>query len=202
MSEGLVAAVWRAYGDPRGAMTRQIAAGLSEPRAFAHLYLACALGFVASMPVAVRSAATLDGVPDPLTGTIAAHLFGYLVVAPLVMYGLAALLHLAARAAGGRGGFLGARAALFWSAMLGGPIALALALTGVAAELVAGPGPLPWLGYLGYAGLGFWLWLLAAGFAAAEGFAGTRGVAAALALALAGLAIGVGALSRAAVTAG
>lgn len=175
-------------------MARQMADGLSEPRATAHLFLACALGFVASMPNAVREAATLD-IDDPLSGVVAAHLFGWLFVAPLLAYALAALIHLGARALGGAGGFLGARSALFWSALLAGPLALALALVGVAAEAAGGPGVLPWLDYLGYAGLVFWLWLLAGSLAEVEGFRDTRRVLAALIVSLVAIAIGFRALA-------
>jgi hypothetical protein len=59
--------------------------------------------------------------------------------APLLLYGLAALLHPAARVFGGRGGFREARAAVFWAALLGGPIAVGIALVGAAVEIVAGP---------------------------------------------------------------
>lgn len=198
MAEGIVAAMARSYRDPRAEMARQVAAGLTEARALAHLFLACGLGFVASLPGAVRKAQGLGDVPDPLAGTVSAYLFGYLFVAPLLFYGLAALLHLVARAFGGRGGFLGARAALFWVALLGAPIALGLALAGALAEIAGGAGLLPWIDYLGYAGLAFWLWLLAASLAEVEGFAATRRVAAALALAFAGLAFGLGTLTGAA----
>ena len=136
--------------------------------------------------------------PEPLAATISAHLFGYLFVAPLLFYGLAALLHLAARAFGGRGGYLGARSALFWAALLGGPIALALALAGALVEIAGGSGRLPWLDYLGYVGLAFWLWLLAASLAEAEGFGATGRVAAVMALGFVGLAAGFGALTGAA----
>jgi hypothetical protein len=138
MAEGLVDAIWHGWRDPRGAMARQVAAGLSEPRALVHLMLACGLYFVASLPNAVREARAL-AVPDE--GAIAAHLFAWIAVAPLLAYALAALVHLAALAFGARGGFLAARAALFWSALLAAPVALALAVIGVGAEAA---GLLPW----------------------------------------------------------
>ncbi len=191
MEGGVVAAMTRAYRDPRGAMARQVAEGLSEPRALIHLMLAVALFFVASVPNAIREAQHL-GIDDAVSGAIAAHLFGYGAVAPLFAYAAAAFLHLAARAFGGRGGFLGARSALFWAALLGGPIALALSLVGVGAELITASEQLPWLAVLSYAGLGFWLWLFAASLAETEGFAGTGRVA---------LAIGVGFVGIAAVLA-
>jgi hypothetical protein len=183
MAEGLVDAIWRGWRDPRGAMARQAAVGLSEPRALFHLMAACALYFLASLPNALRTARSL-AIPDPVEGAIAAHLFAWLVLAPLLGYGLAALVHLVARAFGGRGPFLAARAALFWSALLGAPLALGLALAGVAAEAI--PALLPWTTWLGYAGLAFGLWLFAAGLAEAEGFAATGRVAAVVAAGFAG----------------
>ena len=95
-------------------------------------------------------------------------------------------------------GFLGVRAALFWSALLGAPIALTLALAGAAVEAAAGPGVLRWLAYPGYAGLGFWLWLVAANLAEAEGFDATGRVVAVLAAVVASLALGLEALTGAA----
>ncbi len=187
MRRGVVDAIWAAYGDPRGAMAREVARGLSEPRAMAQLLGACLLFFVASLPNALREAQGL-AIGDPVEGAVAAHLFGYVALAPLLAYGLAVPVHLAARAFGGRGGFLAARAALFWSALLGAPIALALALAGVAAEVVARPALLPWLAWLGYGGLAFWLWLFAASLAEAEGFAATGRVAAVVVAGFAGIA--------------
>ena len=70
---------------------------------------------------------------------MSAHLFGYVALAPLIAYGLAAVVHLVARAFGARGSFLAARAALFWSALAAAPVALGVALVGVAAE-AAGQG--------------------------------------------------------------
>lgn len=196
MSGGVVAAMARAYRDPRAEMVRQIDDGLSEARALMHLLLACFLGLVASLPNAVRGSARLE-IDDALTAVVSAHAFGYLFVAPLLLYGLAALLHLAARPFGGLGGLRSARAALFWAALLGGPIALAIALTGVAVEIVAGPRMSAAVDYLTYAGFGYWLWLFAAGFAEAEGFRATGRVAAAVAAAALGAAVALGALSGA-----
>lgn len=182
---GLIDAIWRGWRDPRGAMAEELARGPNEVRALLHLMLACALLFVASLPGAAREARAL-AIEDPLAGAIAAHLFGYLAVAPLLFYGLAALVHLAARAFGARGGFARARAALFFSLLLAAPLALVLAAVGVAAELR--PALLPWAAWLGYAGLAFWLWLFAACLAEAEGFAATGRVAAAVAASFAGVA--------------
>lgn len=185
----------RAYRRPRAEMARQVAGGLSETRAMAHLFLGCGLVFLASLPNAIRAARGL-AIDSPLAGAVAAHLFGYFFVAPLLLYGAAALTHLLARAFGGRGGFLAARSALFWSLLLGGPVALGLSMLGMIGE-AAGGKLLPLISVLGYAGLGFWVWLFSASLAEAEGFSTTGRVAAILAVAFLGVSIGLSMLTRA-----
>jgi hypothetical protein len=182
MAEGLVDAIGRGWRDPRGAMAAEVGRGLSEGRALVHLVLACGLFFVASLPNAMREARALD-IPDPVEGAIAAHLFGYLALAPLLAYGLAALVHLVARGFGAHGGFRAGRAALFWSLLMVAPLAIGLALAGVAIE-VAAPALAPLTDLLGLAALAFWLWLFAASLAEAEGFAATGRVAAVVAASL------------------
>jgi len=193
MAEGLVDATLRGWRDPRAAMAAEFDRGLSEARALVHLMLACSVFFVASLPNAIREAQALD-IADPVEGAIAAHLFGYLALAPLIAYGLAALVHLAARGFGARGGFRAARAALFWSLLMAAPVALLLALAGVAVE-VAAPSLAPLFDALGLAALAFWLGLFAASLAEAEGFAGTGRVAAVVAASLGAVAGLVGLLA-------
>jgi hypothetical protein len=182
----LVDAIGLAWRHPRRAMAAEIAAGLSERRALLHLMLACGLFFVASLPNAVREARALPA-EDPVGAAVAAHLYGYLALVPLLAYLLAAVVHLVARGFGARGGFLPARAALFWSALAGAPLALAVALAGIAAEASASPALVRLAGWLGLAALGFWLWLFSASLAEAEGFAATGRVVAVVAAAFAGI---------------
>lgn len=193
MAGGLVDAIGRGWRDPRGAMAAEVGRGLSEARALVHLILACGVFFVASLPNAVREARAL-AIADPVEGAVAAHLFGYLALAPLVAYGLAAVVHLVARGFGARGGFRAARAALFWSLLMAAPLALLLALAGVAVE-VAAPALATLLDCLGVGALAFWLWLFAASLAEAEGFAGTGRVAAVVAASVGAVAGLVGLLA-------
>ena len=195
--EGLVATMTRAYRRPRAVMAERVA-DAAEGRALAWLFLACGLGFVASVPEALRRARGL-GIDDPVAGAVAAHLFAYLFVAPLLAYGLAALAHLAARAFGAPPGFLKARVALFWSLLLAAPLGLALVAARVVAERLGVPGllaPVAWAAW------GFWLWLFAAGFAEAEGFVATWRVGAATALVFAMVAVSLFMLARGAPLAG
>jgi hypothetical protein len=194
MAEGVVAAIGAAWRNPRRAMARQMREGASEERALFHLMAACGLGFLASLPAAIRTARALEA-DDALAATIGAHLFGFLFVAPLLMYGVAALVHLGARAFGATGPYLHARMALFWALLVGAPIALGLALGGVAAEMAFGAGVLPWLAPLGYAGLALWLWIFGTSLAEAEGFAHGGRVTAALVAGFVGLAALVAALA-------
>ena len=175
---------WR---DPRGAMAAELARRPERGAgARACPVLACGLLFVASLPNALREARGLD-IDDPVAGG------GRGASLRLCRAGAAPRL----RPRRGRrtswrapsaatGSFAAARAALFWSVLLAAPLALVLALVGVAAE--ARPGLLPWVAWLGYAGLAFWLWLFAASLAEAEGFAATGTVAAVVAAAFAGIA--------------
>lgn len=189
MARGLVADMVRAYPEPRAAMARQIGLGLAEPRALFHLLAACLVFFVASVPAAIRTARLIDA-EEPVTAAIGAHLFAFLFLAPLLFYLAGLIMHGVARLFGGQGTALAARAALFWSLLLAAPVALAVALLGVVAEIAAGSAVLPVVSVLGYAGLALWLWIFAASFAEAEGFTRSGRVAAVLVAAF-GLAVGL-----------
>ena len=176
-------------------MARLLAGGITEARALGLLFIACGLGFVASLPEAARKARALR-IEDPLAGAVAAHLFAYLFVAPLLAYAAAAVLHLLARPFGARGGFLRARAALFWSALLGAPLVLGLAALGA----LAGTGAV--MAGAAWAAAAFWLWLFAASFAEAEGLGPTWRVALVLGLAFAAVAVPLSLATRGAPLAG
>jgi hypothetical protein len=180
---GVVDRIWLAWRDPRRAMADERSQGLSEPRALLHLLVAMLLLFVASLPNAMREAQAL-GVDDPVAAAVSAHLFGYVALAPLLAYGLAGVVHLAARAFGGNGTFLAARTALFLTLLAAAPLALAASLLGVAAE--AQPALASLVVAVRFAAFAFALWLFAATFAEAEGFAATSRVAAVVLVVVAG----------------
>lgn len=149
---------WRA---PRDAIRRQIGT-ITEARLLAYLIGACVLIFVGQWPLAARLAHLDPAVP--LDQRIGGALFAWVFVMPLVLYGLAALSHLAAGFIGGRGTWQGARLALFWSLLASTPLFL---LYGLVAGLI-GPGLQLNLagGALAVGFLGHWLLALAE----AEGF--------------------------------
>ena len=112
------------YRGPGAVMRRLLAQGPREDRALMFIMAACALFFVAQLPAQARQA-HLDGVdPNPLMG---GALLGWLVLAPLLFYGLAALSHLVARVFGGRGTVLGTGLGVFILVM----IAVVLTVSGV-----------------------------------------------------------------------
>src|SRR5690554_7026923 len=111
------------YRSPRAVVRGLLAQGRREDRALVWLLLACGLIFVAQWPRLARVAHVSDEVP--LAALMAGALFGWMFLAPLALYGLAAVLHLGLRALGRGGSMYGARLALFWSLLAVSPLWLA-----------------------------------------------------------------------------
>lgn len=112
-------ATWRR---PREILRAKLAQGQRDDRALATLMAACLLMFVAQWPGLSR-AAHLD--PSiPLDARIAGALMATIFLLPPIMYAIAALSHLVARAFGGKGSFYGARLALFWALLCIAPLML------------------------------------------------------------------------------
>ena len=86
---------------------------------------------------------------------MAGALFAWLFVAPIFLYGVAALSHMIARLFGGQGSFYLARVALFWALLAATPCFL---LSGLVTGFAAGVGAQIGVGVV-TAGvfLGFWL---------------------------------------------
>lgn len=125
--------ILRSWRRPRAATRRQLQ-GASEARALAYLILACLLIFVGQWPRLSREAFLDPSVP--LDARIGGALMGIMFIAPLFLYGLAALSHMVARLMGGRGTWLSARVALFWTLLATAPLFL---LYGLVAGFM-GPG--------------------------------------------------------------
>lgn len=124
--------ILRTYRAPRLVIRRLLAEGPREDRAIAYLTGACLVIFIGQWPRLQREALANPEGP-PLDALIAAALFGWLFVAPLIFYGIAAVSHLIARAFGGRGSWWGARIALFWTLLAVSPLML---LNGLVAGFV------------------------------------------------------------------
>ena len=132
---GLAADILATYRSPRAVMRRQLAMGVREDRALMYLIFACGLIFVSRWPALRRQAFLDDTVPfEALMG---GALLGWIFIAPLVLYALAALGRLGARALGGKGSWYSARLALFWALLAAAPLWLLNGL--VAGFLGSGP---------------------------------------------------------------
>lgn len=124
------------YRRPGRVLARRLSAprGRGEARALITVILACFLIFIGQWPRLSRVAYLSGQELDVLLG---GALLGWIFIAPLVLYGLAALSHLVARAFGGRATWLEARMALFWALLAASPLWL---FWGLVAGFV-GPGP-------------------------------------------------------------
>lgn len=144
-----ILATWR---NPRRVLARMLAAGQREDRALVYLLVAVVVIFISLWPALSRAAVL---VPEaPLTQRMLAAFFGVLLLVPIA-YPLAALSHLASRAAGGQGTWYGARIALFWALLAVSPLML---LRGLAAGLIGAGIQLQLLDALVFAGF-LWIWL-------------------------------------------
>lgn len=151
--------IFATYRGPDKVVRRLIAGGPGEDRALIYLMLGCLMVFIAQTPRLAREA-HLAGAE--LNSTLGATLFAWLFIAPLILYGLAAISHLVARAFGGQGSGFGARVALFWALLASSPLML---LWGLTAGFI-GPGPA--LTLVGVLWLGCFLWFWISGLMAAE----------------------------------
>jgi hypothetical protein len=146
------------YAAPGRVVRRKLENGPREDRALATLMGALGLSFVAEWPGLMHAAATDPSVP--LDARIGGALMGLMFLAPLIAYGLAALLRLGARAAGLPVDWFSARLVLFWAMLVTSPLMLILGL----AAGFAGPG---FANLGGFVVLAVFLWVLGGGFRAA-----------------------------------
>ena len=109
----------QSYSRPRVVMRRLLDAGPREDRAIAILFAGCLILFASQWPYRAREAHLTE---VPLVELISNDLYALLFVMPLLLYGIGALSHIIARAVGGKGGWYGARLALFWSLLASSPL--------------------------------------------------------------------------------
>ncbi len=131
---GIAADMLISWRHPRQVIRRRLAEGVREDRALIYLMAGCALIFVAQWPRLTGLA--LADPSTPLNARLGGALMAWLFIMPLVLYAVAAVSHLLARALGGRGSWFSARLALFWALLAAAPAWLANGL-------VVGLG-LPW----------------------------------------------------------
>lgn len=122
------------YLAPRAVFRRRAGAGPREDRALVILMVACALIFVAQWPRLSRLAFETGDELQPMLG---GALFGWLFIAPLILYALGTLSHLVARILGGTASAYHARFALFWALLAASPLWLFWGM--IAGFIGAGP---------------------------------------------------------------
>ncbi|MBD0866132.1 MAG: YIP1 family protein [Rhodobacteraceae bacterium] len=125
------------YRGPGKVMTRLLKMGQREDRVLIFLMAGCIVIFIAQLPPLARKA-HLTG--QELNMLLGGALLAWVTIAPLLLYGIATLTHLIARAIGGKGSWYGARLSLFWSLLASSPLLL---LHGLIAGFI-GPGPALW----------------------------------------------------------
>lgn len=129
----VVSDIVKSWRSPRVVITQHLQHRATEPFAFSLLVAFLLLAFVAQWPNMSRGAFVQ---PDaPLTQRMLAAGLALLASIPF-WYGLAALSHGVARGFGGKGGYLGARLALFAALLSVAPLML---LQGIISGF-AGPG--------------------------------------------------------------
>lgn len=121
------------YRGPRPVIRRMLSLGQREDRALAYLMAGCLVVFIAQLPRLAREAHLQGEDLDMLMG---ASLMGWIFIAPLLLYVLAAFSHLVAKLFRGQGSHYGARLALFWALLASSPLML---LNGLVAGFI-GPG--------------------------------------------------------------
>lgn len=114
------------YRGPARVVRRLLDAGVREDRTLIYLMIGCLMVFVAQTPRLARQA-HLTGEDLPML--MGATLLAWLFIAPLVFYLLAGLVHLVAKAVGGKQHAHGARLALFWALLASSPLILLWGLT-------------------------------------------------------------------------
>lgn len=112
--------ILRTWRSPRATAARRMDGPPREDRALAILLGACALVFVAQLPRLSREAYLDPSIP--FDGRMAGALFGWLMIMPLVLYAVAALIHLVLRLAGTSTTGFRVRMALFWALLASSPV--------------------------------------------------------------------------------
>ena len=164
----IVLDIARTYRAPREVIRRRIGDTVREDRALAVLMGACGIVFVAQWPRLSREAFLDPSVS--LDALLAGALFAWLLMAPLIFYVLALLLHGVLRIAGRPATGYAVRMALFWGLLAATPLLL---LTGLTAGFVGAGVALNLVGGLAFAALlVFWV----SGISVIAGRASTSGV--------------------------
>lgn len=109
-------------------MRNQIDRGNDEPRLMAYLAFGCFVIFLSFLP---RLMATdLSGTDQSLAAGITVWFFSVMFFVPLMMYGVAAISHLVAKAFGATGPYHNARHAIAWMLVVLSPVLIVKGMLG------------------------------------------------------------------------
>lgn len=140
------------YKGPRRVFRQMLAMGQREDRALIIVMSACAVVFISQWPVLARKSHLTGEDLQPLLG---GALMAWMFIAPLALYGLAALSHIAAKALRGQGDWFGARLALFWALLASSPLIL---LNGLVSGFIGAGAALTLVGAVWFV-IFMWFWL-------------------------------------------
>ena len=116
----LICDIALAYRAPRKAMQVQVERGITEPQTLFYGMLFGIINLIANYP---RVSLTAPD-QDTLTGMMAGLFIAYVFFLPLMLYGLAAVIHWVLKKLAGQATWVEARRALNWSAIVTSPIIL------------------------------------------------------------------------------
>lgn len=148
------------YRNPVAVISRLLGQGTREDRNLIYLMVACLIFFVAQTPRLAREA-FIDG--TELNMLLGAALMGWLFIAPLLLYGLAAVTYLVLKLLRGNPTGYSTRLALFWALLASSPLVL---LHGLTAGFI---GPGIELQIVGLVWLCIFLWFWISGLRVAYG---------------------------------
>ncbi len=116
----LIGDIAGAYRAPRASMQMQMERGITEPQTLFYGMLFGVINLIASFPRVILSAPD----QDTFTGMMAGLFISYVFFLPLMLYGLAGLLHWVMLKFKGQGTYPEIRRALNWSAVVTIPFVL------------------------------------------------------------------------------
>jgi hypothetical protein len=116
----LIGDIARSYRDPRGVMQTQVDRGVTEPQTLFYAMLFGTMNLIANYPRAAQNAPD----PDTLAGMMGGLFIAYIFFLPLVLFGLAAIIHWVILKFGGHATWGQARRALIWSTVTMTPFIL------------------------------------------------------------------------------
>jgi hypothetical protein len=172
VSNGLTDRFLRTWREPRAATRDEIASG-SESRLVFYAFAGSVLFSMAA--VAAKTLNPTEIIAQARETWVITQIVVGTFFRPLALYGVAAVIGLLCRSAGGTGSYYATRTAVFWTGLVAAPAGVLLTVIGATATgLLGAPAKIGLLGET--LGSVVWAALLAPALAEAHGFRTTRGI--------------------------